>query len=112
MAAGQAGGGAVVCGVEALALKHDANRLVYLAQADLMAGRADGEGIIGEVLELIKTMAALGAFVGINRHFFFTSFNFQGIIAYRQAESQAKAGFYTKHIHKRYSQNGLIAPLI
>ena len=64
---------AVVGGVESLALENDAYRLVDLAQSYRVAVGANGQGIIGEMLELIEMVIAILAFITVNWHFLLTS---------------------------------------
>lgn len=59
--------------IKAFALKNDAYRLVDLAQRNGLAVGANREGVIGEMLELIKVMITILAFITVNRHFLLTS---------------------------------------
>lgn len=61
--------GAIIGSVKALALKDNPDRRVDLAQCNLAAYRADRQGIVGEMLKLVKLMTAFLAFITINRHF-------------------------------------------
>ena len=64
---------AVIGGVKTLALENNPYRLVDLAQRDRVAIGANGEGIIGEMLELIEMIIAILAFITVNWHFLLTS---------------------------------------
>jgi len=64
---------AVVGGVKSLTLENNAYRLVDLAQRDRVAIGANGEGIIGEMLELIEIITAILAFITVNWHVLLTS---------------------------------------
>jgi len=64
---------AVIGGVKTFTLKNNSNRLVDLPQRDRVAIRANGEGVIGEMLELIEMIIAILAFITVNWHFLLTS---------------------------------------
>lgn len=64
---------AVVGGVKPFTLENNAYRLVDLAQRDCIAIGANGEGIIGKMLELIEMIIAILAFITVNWHFLLTS---------------------------------------
>jgi len=64
---------AVVSGVKPFALENNAYRLVDLAQRDRIAIGANGEGIIGEMLELIEMIIAILTLITVNWHFLLTS---------------------------------------
>ena len=64
---------AVIGGVKTLALENNTYRLVDLTQRDRIAIGANGEGIIGKMLELIEMIIAILAFITVNWHFLLTS---------------------------------------
>ena len=63
----------VIRGVKSLTLEDNAYRLVDLAQRNTIAVGANGQGVIGEMLELIEMIIATLAFITVNRHFLLTS---------------------------------------
>jgi len=64
---------AVVGGVKPFTLENNTYRLVDLAQRNRIAIGANGEGIIGEMLELIEMIITILAFITVNWHFLLTS---------------------------------------
>ena len=64
---------AVVRRVKPFAFENNPYRLVDLAQSNRVAIRANGQGVVGEMLELIEVMITILAFITVNRHFLLTS---------------------------------------
>jgi hypothetical protein len=59
---------AVIGGVKAFSFKDYAHRGINLAQCNLVTNRADCQGVIGEMLKLVKSMTTMFAFITINWH--------------------------------------------
>lgn len=64
---------AVVRRVKPFAFENNPYRLVDLAQSNRVAIRANGQRVIGEMLELVEMVTTILAFITINWHFLLTS---------------------------------------